>query len=275
MQDVIEQPVREGGHDGSDCRPLRVRLPLSPQQGDRPLPEQRRPRESCPEEIAGPALRGRRKTWTGKRRRKPSPTRSRSCRARSGTCWWPPSWKAAASRISPRNGRRRSGRCWPGNTGPWRPCVRRSREVYMIASNARDVAGSFPGGTGTAHRGPRRAGRHRGGGLRPGVRLAGDDPVELADAGDLPPGCAHLLAGLRDRGPGKADLRRHRRRRATRRTRTAALEERPFDKTQGPGGGRDEWRWYRDFWDEEGRAAFDRFVQKKQGAGSESSAPLA
>jgi hypothetical protein len=48
-----------------------------------------------------------------------------------------------------------------------------------------------------------------------------------------------------------------------------------FDKGQGPGGARDEWRWYREFWDEEGHEAFDRFLQKKHGAGSESSAPIA
>ncbi len=29
-------------------------------------------------------------------------------------------------------------------------------------------------------------------------------------------------------------------------------------------GGRDRWRWYEDFWREEGRESFERFVQKKQ-----------
>jgi hypothetical protein len=39
---------------------------------------------------------------------------------------------------------------------------------------------------------------------------------------------------------------------------------------------RDEWHWYREFWDEEGRDAFDRFVQKKNAEpGSQGSPPTA
>lgn len=50
----------------------------------------------------------------------------------------------------------------------------------------------------------------------------------------------------------------------------------PFDKAHGPGGARDEWHWYRQYWDEEGREAFERFVQKKSApAGSESPPPTA
>jgi hypothetical protein len=42
------------------------------------------------------------------------------------------------------------------------------------------------------------------------------------------------------------------------------------------GGARDEWRWYREFWDEEGREAFDKFVQKKSTApGAENAPPTA
>ncbi len=37
----------------------------------------------------------------------------------------------------------------------------------------------------------------------------------------------------------------------------------PWEKAHGPGGARDEWRWYREYWDQEGREAFERFVQKK------------
>ena len=49
----------------------------------------------------------------------------------------------------------------------------------------------------------------------------------------------------------------------------------PWEKAHGPGE-RDEWRWYREFWDEEGREAFDRFVQKKSTApGAESAPPTA
>lgn len=41
----------------------------------------------------------------------------------------------------------------------------------------------------------------------------------------------------------------------------------------GPGGARDEWRWYREYWDEEGREAFNRFVQKKSTAPAAESTP--
>ena len=37
----------------------------------------------------------------------------------------------------------------------------------------------------------------------------------------------------------------------------------PGDGPHGPGRARDEWRWYREFWEQEGREAFDRFAQKK------------
>ena len=37
----------------------------------------------------------------------------------------------------------------------------------------------------------------------------------------------------------------------------------PWEKAHGSGDARDEWRWYREYWDEEGREAFERFVQKK------------
>jgi hypothetical protein len=46
-------------------------------------------------------------------------------------------------------------------------------------------------------------------------------------------------------------------------------------KGHGPGGTRDEWRWYREFWDTEGREAFDRFVQKKSAAPGSESPPTA
>ena len=39
----------------------------------------------------------------------------------------------------------------------------------------------------------------------------------------------------------------------------------------GPGEvrhGRDDWRWYREYWEQEGRAAFERFVQGKGSPGS-------
>jgi len=46
---------------------------------------------------------------------------------------------------------------------------------------------------------------------------------------------------------------------------------------EGPHGrGRDDWRYYREFWETEGRNAFERFVQKKtgeSGPGSESGTP--
>src|SRR5512147_1153246 len=50
----------------------------------------------------------------------------------------------------------------------------------------------------------------------------------------------------------------------------------PFDKAHGPGGARDEWHLYRQFWDEEGREAFERFAQKKNApAGGETPTPTA
>jgi hypothetical protein len=52
------------------------------------------------------------------------------------------------------------------------------------------------------------------------------------------------------------------------------------DGPHGPGRGRDEWHWYREFWETEGKEAFDRFAQKKSAgssgpAGGGSEAPLA
>jgi MFS family permease len=46
----------------------------------------------------------------------------------------------------------------------------------------------------------------------------------------------------------------------------------PFERGRGPRHGRDDWRWYREFWEQEGRPAFERFVEKKRteaAAGSE------
>jgi hypothetical protein len=43
-------------------------------------------------------------------------------------------------------------------------------------------------------------------------------------------------------------------------------KHRPWGHGPGPHGegqGRDRWVWYREFWDQEGRQAFDRFVQQK------------
>jgi len=37
----------------------------------------------------------------------------------------------------------------------------------------------------------------------------------------------------------------------------------PWDGPHGRGRSRDEWRWYREFWEGEGREAFERFAQKK------------
>jgi hypothetical protein len=43
-------------------------------------------------------------------------------------------------------------------------------------------------------------------------------------------------------------------------------------KAPGRGGphdlprGRDNWRYYREFWEQEGKAAFDRFVERHEGA---------
>ncbi len=38
----------------------------------------------------------------------------------------------------------------------------------------------------------------------------------------------------------------------------------PFEHGHGRRHGRDEWRWYREFWEQEGRPAFDRFMEKKR-----------
>jgi hypothetical protein len=44
----------------------------------------------------------------------------------------------------------------------------------------------------------------------------------------------------------------------------------------GEGQGKDRWMWYREFWEQEGRQAFDKFVQQKTGgqtAGDEQKTP--
>jgi uncharacterized membrane protein YgcG len=50
----------------------------------------------------------------------------------------------------------------------------------------------------------------------------------------------------------------------------------------GPGGGsygrghaRDEWRWYNEFWRQEGREAFERFMQKKNSESAPGGSPPA
>ncbi len=38
----------------------------------------------------------------------------------------------------------------------------------------------------------------------------------------------------------------------------------PWEGPRGERHGRDDWRWYREFWEQEGRPAFERFMEKKR-----------
>jgi len=38
----------------------------------------------------------------------------------------------------------------------------------------------------------------------------------------------------------------------------------PWERQRGERHGRDDWRWYREFWEQEGRSAFERFAEKKR-----------
>jgi hypothetical protein len=38
----------------------------------------------------------------------------------------------------------------------------------------------------------------------------------------------------------------------------------PWERMHGGHRSRDDWRWYREFWEQEGRSAFERFAEKKR-----------